>query len=157
MPLCNSLQIIGTYAQTELGHGTFVRGLETTAVYMPATQQFIIHSPTVTSTKWWPGGLAKTSTHAVVMARLFLEGKDYGPHAFVVQLRDLGTHKALPGIKLGDIGPKFGYNGVDNGFMRFDHVVVPRTAMLSRFAKVCSLTITRAHGLEDWCFQSLLF
>jgi acyl-CoA oxidase len=27
------LQIIGTYAQTELGHGTFVRGLETTATY----------------------------------------------------------------------------------------------------------------------------
>lgn len=26
-------QIIGTYAQTELGHGTFVRGLETTATY----------------------------------------------------------------------------------------------------------------------------
>lgn len=23
----------GTYAQTELGHGTFVRGLETTATY----------------------------------------------------------------------------------------------------------------------------
>jgi hypothetical protein len=27
------VQIIGTYAQTELGHGTFVRGLETTATY----------------------------------------------------------------------------------------------------------------------------
>lgn len=25
LPKCNSLQIIGTYAQTELGHGTFVR------------------------------------------------------------------------------------------------------------------------------------
>jgi hypothetical protein len=31
-------QIIGTYAQTELGHGTFVRGLETTATYDAQTQ-----------------------------------------------------------------------------------------------------------------------
>eukprot|EP00882_Tetradesmus_deserticola_P031222 GHRQ01035300.1.p1 GENE.GHRQ01035300.1~~GHRQ01035300.1.p1 ORF type:complete len:287 (+),score=92.20 GHRQ01035300.1:159-1019(+) len=38
LPPCLSLQIIGTYAQTELGHGTFVRGLETTATYDPATQ-----------------------------------------------------------------------------------------------------------------------
>jgi hypothetical protein len=31
-------KIIGTYAQTELGHGTFVRGLETTATYDRQTQ-----------------------------------------------------------------------------------------------------------------------
>ena len=59
--------------QTELGHGTFVRGLETTATYDPETQEFILHSPTLTSTKWWPGGMGKTSTHAVVMARLFIK------------------------------------------------------------------------------------
>lgn len=35
MPRCMGLEIIGTYAQTELGHGTFVRGLETTATYDP--------------------------------------------------------------------------------------------------------------------------
>jgi len=34
----HSPQIIGTYAQTELGHGTFVRGLETTATYDVQTQ-----------------------------------------------------------------------------------------------------------------------
>jgi acyl-CoA oxidase len=31
LPLCYSLAVIGTYAQTELGHGTYLRGLETTA------------------------------------------------------------------------------------------------------------------------------
>ena len=56
LPMAQKLEIIGTYAQTELGHGTFVRGLETTATYDPETQHFIIHSPTLTSTKWWPGG-----------------------------------------------------------------------------------------------------
>lgn len=58
LPMAQKLEIIGTYAQTELGHGTFVRGLETTATYDPETEHFIIHSPTLTSTKWWPGGTA---------------------------------------------------------------------------------------------------
>lgn len=49
-------------------------------------QEFVIHSPTLSSTKWWPGGLGKTATHAVVMARLFVAGKDHGPHAFIVGL-----------------------------------------------------------------------
>ena len=39
--------------------------------------QFIIHSPTLTSLKWWPTGMY-ASTHAVVMANLFLDGKNYG-------------------------------------------------------------------------------
>ena len=56
-------------------------------------QEFLIHSPTLTSTKWWPGGLGKTSSHAVVMARLFIGSKDYGPHGFIVQLRSLEDHK----------------------------------------------------------------
>lgn len=49
-------EIIGTYAQTELGHGTFVRGLETTATYDENTKEFILNSPTLTALKWWPGG-----------------------------------------------------------------------------------------------------
>ncbi len=31
--------------------------------------------------------------------------QDYGVHNFIVPLRD-GSHKPLPGIELGDIGPK---------------------------------------------------
>ena len=48
--------IIGTYAQTELGHGTFLRGLETRADYDAKTQEFVLNSPTLTAYKWWPGG-----------------------------------------------------------------------------------------------------
>lgn len=63
-PPCPPLpQIIGTYAQTELGHGTFVRGLQTVAVYDDKARQFVVHSPSLESTKWWPGGLGKTATH----------------------------------------------------------------------------------------------
>jgi acyl-CoA oxidase len=44
-------QIIGAYAQTELGHGTFIRGLETTATYDPKTKEFVINSPSITAYK----------------------------------------------------------------------------------------------------------
>ena len=140
MPRCLKLKVIGTYAQTELGHGTYIRGLETTATFDALTQQFIIHSPTLTSTKWWPGGMGKTSTHAIVMARLLVTENnklmDKGPHAFVVQIRSNENHETMPGVTAGDIGPKMGYNAVDNGFLRFDHVRVNRNAMMMKHSQV---------------------
>ena len=37
---------------------------------------------------------------------------------------------------MGDIGPKYGYASMDNGYMLFDHHRVPKSAMLSRYAEV---------------------
>ncbi|KAH7882117.1 peroxisomal oxidase [Phlebopus sp. FC_14] len=131
--------IQGCYLQTELGHGSNVARLETTATYLPETQEFEIHSPSLTSTKWWVGGLGKTATHGIVQAKLVLPvGKDMGPHLFLVQLRSLEDHSALPGIVLGDIGPKAGGGlpAIDNGYARFDHVRIPRVNMFSKFARV---------------------
>ncbi|EFX90118.1 hypothetical protein DAPPUDRAFT_300149 [Daphnia pulex] len=93
-----NLNMIGTYAQTELGHGTFLRGLETRATYDPKTQEFILESPSLTAYKWWPGSLGKTANYAVVMAQLYTKGKCEGTHPFMVQLRDEETHEPLPGI-----------------------------------------------------------
>ncbi|KAJ7123613.1 peroxisomal oxidase [Mycena epipterygia] len=137
--LIASRGILGCYLQTELGHGTNVGRLETTATYIPETREFEINSPTLTSTKWWIGALGKTATHGVVQAKLILPGgKDVGPHLFFIQLRSLDTHKVLPGRIIGDIGPKAlgGYVATDNGFARFDHVRIPKENMLSKFAGV---------------------
>eukprot|EP01117_Protostelium_nocturnum_P017039 TRINITY_DN6862_c0_g1_i1.p1 TRINITY_DN6862_c0_g1~~TRINITY_DN6862_c0_g1_i1.p1 ORF type:complete len:713 (+),score=191.30 TRINITY_DN6862_c0_g1_i1:306-2141(+) len=136
LPLANSRRILGTYAQTELGHGTFVRGLETTAHYDPKSREFTLNTPTITSTKWWPGGLGYTSTHAIIMARLIVGDKDHGVHGFITPIRSLQDHKPLKGIMLGDIGPKFGYNANDNGYMRLEGVKIPLKNMLNRFAKL---------------------
>jgi len=38
---------------------------------------------------------------------------------------------------LGDIGPKFGYDSIDNGFLQFRHVRIPRENMLMKYAQVC--------------------
>ncbi|KIW99679.1 uncharacterized protein Z518_11092 [Rhinocladiella mackenziei CBS 650.93] len=129
-------QYIGCYAQTELGHGSNVRGLETTAVWNSDDKTFTINSPYLTASKWWIGSLGKAANHAVVMAQLYINGKNYGPHPFVVQIRDLKTHEPLPNIHVGDIGPKFGYNTMDNGFLLFKNVKIPHVNMLARFSRV---------------------
>ena len=127
---------IGCYAQTELGHGSNVRGLETTATWNPDDKTFTLHSPTLTASKWWIGSLGRTANHAVVMAQLVIAGKAYGPHPFVTQIRDMKTHEPLDGIHIGDIGPKFGYNTMDNGFLLFNNIKIPHVNMLARFSSV---------------------
>jgi acyl-CoA oxidase len=129
-------EYIGCYAQTELGHGSNVRGLETTATWNPDEQTFTLHSPYLTAAKWWIGSLGRTANHAIVMAQLIVEGKSYGPHPFVVQVRDLKTHKVLPDRYCGDIGNKQGYNSMDNGYLLLNKVKVPHVNLLARFSGV---------------------
>ncbi|KAL3293717.1 acyl-CoA oxidase [Colletotrichum asianum] len=130
-------RINGAYVQTELGHGTFVRGLETVAEFDPATDEFVIRSPGgAASTKFWPGSLAFSASHAIVMARLVTRGKDEGVHPFMVQLRDVETGRPVEGVELGDIGVKMSHNQNDNGFVRFEGVRVPRGNMLMAQAAV---------------------
>ncbi|CAG9796946.1 unnamed protein product [Diatraea saccharalis] len=136
LPKALSLQIIGTYAQTELGHGTFLRGLETTATYDPTTEEFVLHSPTLTSYKWWPGGLGHTANHCIVVAQLYSKGVCHGIHPFLVQIRDSETHMPKPGIKVGEIGPKLGFQTANNGFLGFDHFRIPRQNMFMKNAQV---------------------
>ncbi|XP_050555120.1 probable peroxisomal acyl-coenzyme A oxidase 1 [Spodoptera frugiperda] len=136
LPQAMSMGILGTYAQTELGHGTFLRGLETTATYDPATEEFVLHTPTLTAYKWWPGGLAHTANHCIVVAQLYSKGECYGVHPFFVQIRDTETHMPLPGVKVGEIGPKMGFQTANNGFLGFDHYRIPRRSMLMKNAQV---------------------
>lgn len=75
-------EYIGCYAQTELGHGSNVRGLETTATWNSDDKTFTLHSPHLTASKWWIGSLGKVANHAAVMAQLYIDGKNYGPVRF---------------------------------------------------------------------------
>ncbi|KAL1918601.1 uncharacterized protein VTP21DRAFT_2623 [Calcarisporiella thermophila] len=138
LPLAESCRIIGAYAQTELGHGSNVQGLETTATYIPETDEFELDSNSFTGAKWWIGGIGLLGTHAVVQAKLILKGKNYGPHVFIAPLRSLEDHKVYPGVAIGDIGPKAygGFSAMDNAFLRLHKYRIPRTNMLMRFSKV---------------------
>jgi len=109
----NRVEITGAYVQTELGHGSDVGSLETTATYDPATREFVMNTPSLSATKFWPGGLGKTANHCVLYARLISNGKDHGVNAFIIQIRDLKTHKPVPGCEIGDIGSKLGFHNSD--------------------------------------------
>jgi hypothetical protein len=49
-----------------------VSGLETTAIYDKQTDEFIINTPTITATKWWPGDMGRMANHALVFAQLIV-------------------------------------------------------------------------------------
>lgn len=136
LPLVDRMEINGAYTQTELGHGTFVRGIETTATFDDTSTGFIVNSPTLTSTKYWPGALGFSCTHAVVAARLLTKGQDYGMHWFIVQVRSLQDYSPVEGVELGDIGMKIGYNGTCNGYARFNQLRIPRDNLLAANAEV---------------------
>ncbi|KAL1845759.1 hypothetical protein Plec18170_009562 [Paecilomyces lecythidis] len=143
MPLIESWRIIGAYAQTELGHGSNVRGIELEARWETDAKEFVLHSPTLTASKWWNGSLGRIANHAIVVAQLLLPSQgsprqyvSHGPHPFIVQIRDMKTHQPLDGVVIGDIGPKYGYVTMDNAYMLFNNFRVPHSAMLSRYASI---------------------
>jgi acyl-CoA oxidase len=97
---------------------------------------FVINTPTVSATKFWPGDLGILSTHALVFAQMIIHGKNHGVHAFIVPIRDMNSFEPLPGIEVGDIGPKFGFHTKDNGFLIMHNIVIPKRNMLRRFVSV---------------------
>ena len=115
-----------------------------------------MHSPQLSSIKWWPGALGVLCNHTVLYARLVVGGEDLGIHNFLVQLRDVETHVPLPGVEVGDIGmfastppvmpkpisynvcpgPKWATNNNDNGYLRLHHLRIPRFNMLAKFSSL---------------------
>lgn len=80
--------------------------------------------------------MGTTVNHCITVAQLYINGKNYGIHPFIVQIRDLETHKPLPGIKVGEIGPKMGFATANNGFLGFQNFRIPRKNMLMKNAQV---------------------
>ena len=135
LPDATSTALMGCFAMTEIGHGSNVQGLETTAVYQRENDRFVLHSPTYSAGKNYIGNAAEDGQLAVVFAQLEVDGQKHGVHAFLVPIRD-GNGRPLPGVAIEDNGLKMGLNGVDNGQIWFDQVQVPRVEMLNRFADV---------------------
>src|SRR5919112_3242950 len=130
----------GCFAMTETGHGSDVQQLRTTCTYDPETQTFDLHTPHQAARKDYIGNAARDGRMAVVFAQLVTGGPDQpvegrGVHAWIVPIRDAAGNPC-PGVTIEDDGPKAGLNGVDNGRLSFDHVRLPREALLDRYGQV---------------------
>ncbi|WP_040835183.1 acyl-CoA dehydrogenase family protein [Nocardia brevicatena] len=130
-----SLDLLGCFAMTESGHGSDVAHLETTATYDPATEEFVVHTPTPSARKDYIGGAAEHARMAAVFAQLHTPSGNQGVHCLLVPIRDEDGND-LPGVTTSDCGLKGGLPGVDNGRIVFDHVRVPRENLLNRYADV---------------------
>lgn len=119
-----------------MGHSSALRDMETTATYDIERDEFVLDSPSVTSTKWWIGMAGQTATHTVLIAQTYIHGKNVGLNWFVVQLRDTVTGELMPNIQAGDIGAKVGHQGVDNGWIQFRQTRIPRTSMLTKWVSM---------------------
>ncbi len=135
VPDAMSLEVPGAFAMTEIGHGSDVQALATTATYDPQTEEWVIHTPFRAAWKEFLGNAALHAKAATVFARLITRGVDHGVHCFYVPVRD-AEGELLPGVSSEDDGPKGGLNGIDNGRLAFDQVRIPRTNLLNRYGDV---------------------
>ncbi|MEQ8904117.1 acyl-CoA dehydrogenase [Ekhidna sp.] len=130
-----SLKLPGCFAMTETGHGSNVKGVETTATYQHSSKSFVIHTPHNRAGKEYIGNAAVHGQMATVFAKLIIDDVDYGVNAFIVPLRNTDG-KTEKGVTIEDCGRKMGLNGVDNGKIWFDQVNIPFENMLDRYASV---------------------
>lgn len=126
---------LGCFAMSEVGHGSNVAAIETTATYLHDTRELEIHTPSESARKEWIGGAAHDARWAVVFTQLDVGGARQGVHAVLVRVRaDDGS--PVPGVRTGDSGHKHGLNGVDNGRLWFERLRVPVDSLLDRFATI---------------------
>lgn len=102
----------------------------TEARYDKQTNSFVITTNGTKGMKFWIGASAEVANMSILWAQVIVDGKSYGPHPFVLQIRDFKTHILMPGVTIGDCGDKIGLNNIDNGYIILDNVRVPKENLL---------------------------
>jgi len=124
---------LGCFALTEVGAGVLSGFIvNTIAKWDPEQNGFVISTPNSSAEKnWISQGLV--ATWVVVFADLQIGEKSFGPHPFLLRMRDTAGILTA-GISVTDMGTKTVANDLDNARIHFDKVFVPRTGLLNRFA-----------------------
>jgi acyl-CoA oxidase len=129
MPKIEAWEIIGAYAQSEMGHGSNVRGLELEAKWDPK-KGICPTQPDVNSEQMverYPRSNCNPRSRSTYYSH-FRQNNDAAqdprlgilrphPSSFRSGLEDASS---LEGIAVGDIGPKYGYAPMDNAYMLFN-------------------------------------
>jgi acyl-CoA oxidase len=107
--------------------------VQTTVEWLPEKQRFLLHSPSEGAVKnWISQGLS--ADKCAVIANLQVDGKALGPHGFIMDFRRNG--KLVEGVEIGDMGIKTTANDLDNAWIRFNNVLLPKEALLNRYCKI---------------------
>src|SRR5271170_1622637 len=98
------------------------------------------------------------ATHALVQASLSISSKNYAPHLFIVPIRSPKDMSPPPHIQVGDIGSKAfnGFGSSDNGYVRFNHVRIPRENMLQRYSHVSNKGVYTSPKQEKLSYGSMI-
>jgi len=125
---------VGCFGLTEVFAGVN-SGLvvNTVCTWHPDKQQFLLHCPDNGAFKnWISQGLV--ADMCVAVADLRVGGKSFGPHAFLMEMRRDG--QVVEGVELGDMGVKTIGNDLDNAWISFQNVWLPKDALLSRYGYI---------------------
>ena len=98
------------------------------------------------------------ATHALVQASLRINSKSYGPHLFIVPVRSQKDMSPIPNVQVGDIGSKAfgGFGSIDNGYVRFNKIHIPRRNMLQRFSQVSNEGVFTHPKQEKLSYGSMI-
>ncbi|OBS73368.1 hypothetical protein A6R68_12045 [Neotoma lepida] len=139
------LQIIGTYAQTEMGHGR----PEPLDLHLGMFLPTLLHQATAEQQERffmpaWNLEITGTYAQTEMGHGTHLRGLEttatYDPKTqeFILNSPTVTSIKWWPGgrITVGDIGPKFGYEEMDNGYLKMDNYHAARC-----LSKACTIAI----------------
>uniref|UniRef100_A0A7S2JLK2 Acyl-coenzyme A oxidase n=1 Tax=Zooxanthella nutricula TaxID=1333877 RepID=A0A7S2JLK2_9DINO len=121
---------VGCFGLTEVFAGVN-SGLvvNTTATWVPEKQMFSLSCPDKGAFKnWISQGLC--ADLCVAVADLRVGGKSHGPHAFLMEIRRGGG--LADGVGMGDMGVKTIGNDLDNAWISFQNVLLPKDSLLGR-------------------------
>lgn len=139
-------ELLLSFCMTEMGHGSFIHGLQTLAIYDPSTETFTIDNLNYTYkdgtlVNCSPGlyaqkqhiGNAKNSDACIVFANLVIKKNNgtyesKGTHAFYVPVKNLPVETGE--VQFLDQGLKCGLNGIENDLVTFNKVQIPLHYMM---------------------------
>ncbi|GFG10538.1 peroxisomal acyl-coenzyme A oxidase 3 [Aspergillus udagawae] len=129
-----SFEISAQFMLTEVGHGLDARNLETTATLLP-DGGFELHSPSWAAAKCMPPTTPRSGLPvvAVVIARLIVDGENYGVRPFLVPLGD--GREMCKGVVAKALPPRAGAHLIDHSLTLFNRVVLPNSALLGSLEK----------------------
>ncbi|SMF98387.1 acyl-CoA dehydrogenase family protein [Burkholderia singularis] len=123
----------GAYMITEIGNSNSQIAVRVEARYDAQAREFVLHTPDDGALKFTNVGINNLDKIGIVCARLFVDEKDCGVFAFVLDISD--RHGPRPGVRLSSPA-EIAYLPLDYGFAGFDNVRVPFEAWLSDGATI---------------------